>query len=66
MNSDIDWTTWKQAARKCNQTVTYVASGIQGPILTMNAVIPTNNTLMNNVKTMLQNFRAYMPYVQGK
>ncbi len=66
VNSDIDWTTWKQAARKCNQTVTYVASGIQGPILTMNAVIPTNNTLMNNVKTMLQNFRAYMPYVQGK
>jgi hypothetical protein len=66
LNSDIDWTTWKKAARKCNQTVTYVASGIQGPILTMNMVLDTNSTLMSNTKTMLQNFRAYMPYVQGK
>lgn len=66
VNADIDWTTWKQAARKCNQTVTYVASGIQGPILTLNTVVDTNQSLMNNVKTMLQNFRAYMPYVQGK
>lgn len=65
-NSDIDWTTWKQAARKCNQTVTYVASGIQGPILTMNMSVETSNTLMTNTKLMLQNFRAYMPYVQGK
>jgi len=66
LNNDIDWTTWKRAARKCNQTVTYVASGIQGPILTMNMVVDTNSTLMNNTKTLLQNFRAYMPYVQGK
>ena len=66
INDDIDWTTWKAAARKCNQTVTYVASGIQGPILTLNEVVNTNTTLMGNVKNMLQNFRAYMPYVQGK
>lgn len=66
INDDIDWTTWKQAARKCNTTVSYVASGIQGPILTMNAVIDTSSTLMSNTKTMLQNFRGYMPYVQGK
>ena len=65
-NSDIDWTTWRRAARKCNQTVTYVASGIQGPIMTMNMVIDTATTLMSNTKLMLQNFRAYMPYVQGK
>ena len=66
VNNDIDWTTWKQAARKCNQTVTYVASGIQGPILTMNMVVDTSVPLMNNTKTLLTNFRAYMPYVQGK
>lgn len=66
INADIDWSTWKKAARKCNQTVTYVASGIQGPILTMNMVLDTNSTLMSNTKMMLQNFRAYMPYVQGK
>jgi hypothetical protein len=66
VNSDIDYTTFKAAARKCNQTVTYVASGIQGPILTMNIVVDTAATLMSNTKTLLQNFRAYMPYVQGK
>ena len=65
-NSDIDYTTFKAAARKCNQTVTYVASGIQGPILTLNTVVDTDQSLMSNVKVMLQNFRAYMPYVQGK
>jgi hypothetical protein len=65
-NDEIDWASWKTAARKCNQTVTYVASGIQGPILTMNGVVETSDTLMNNTKVMLQNFRAYMPYVQGK
>lgn len=65
-NDDIDWTSWKIAARKCNQTVTYVASGIQGPILTMNAVIDTAATIMSNTKLLLKNFRGYMPYVQGK
>lgn len=65
-NSDIDWTTWKWAARKCNQTVTYVASGITGPILTLNYVVNTSSTIMSNTKDMLTNFRAYMPYVQGK
>jgi len=64
-NIDIDWDTWKKAARKCNQTVTYV-NGIQGPILTMNMVLDTSQTIMSNTKTLLQNFRAYMPYVQGK
>ena len=66
INTDIDYTTFKASARKCNQTVTYVASGIQGPILTMNIVVDTAATLMSNTKTLLQNFRAYMPYVQGK
>lgn len=66
VNDDIDWTSWKRAARKCNQTVTYIASGIQGPILTLNAVVDTNASIMANTKNLLNNFRAYMPYVQGK
>jgi hypothetical protein len=66
-NNDIDWNSWKRAARKCNQTVTYLATqGIQGPILTSNFVLDTGQTIMNNVKTLLMGFRAYMPYVQGK
>ena len=67
-NDDIDWTTWKRAARKCNQTVTYLttSSTITGPILTLNHVLDTGQSIMNNVKTMLMGFRAYMPFVQGK
>lgn len=67
-NDDFDWDSWKRAARKCNQTVTYIDtnSEIKGPILTCNAVVDTQQTIMNNTKTFLQNFRAYMPYVQGK
>jgi hypothetical protein len=67
-NDDFDWPSWKRAARKFNQTVTYLStkSDIKGPILTCNAVVDTRQTLMNNVKTFLQNSRTYMPYVQGK
>jgi hypothetical protein len=67
-NSDIDWDSWKRAARKCNQTVTYLTtdSTIVGPILTMNYVLDTAQSIFANVKTMLSGFRAYMPYVQGK
>jgi hypothetical protein len=67
-NPDIDWESWKRAARKCNQTVTYLTtnSTITGPILTMNFVLDTGQSIMANVKTMLMGFRAYMPYVQGK
>lgn len=67
-NDDIDWVTWKRAARKCNQTVTYLItnSAITGPILTLNFVLDTAQSIMVNTKTMLMGFRAYMPYVQGK
>jgi hypothetical protein len=65
INSDIHWDTWRKAAGKCNQTVTYI-TGVTGPILTMNAVIDSSQTIMSNTKMMLQNFRGYMPYVQGR
>jgi hypothetical protein len=66
-NADIHWPTFKATARKCNQTVTYLTGGgITGPILTCNTVVPTDQTIFANVKTMLMGFRAYMPYVQGK
>lgn len=64
-NDDIDWESWRKAAAKCNQEVTYVG-GIVGPILTCNFVLDTGQTIFSNVKTLLMGFRAYMPYVQGK
>jgi hypothetical protein len=67
-NDDIDWLSWKRAARKFNQTVQYLStdSNITGPILTSNHVVDTGQTIMSNVKTMLMGTRSYMPYVQGK
>jgi hypothetical protein len=68
VNGDIDWDSWKRAARKCNQTVTYLTekSNITGPILTCNYVLDTSATIFSNTKTLLMGFRGYMPYVQGK
>jgi hypothetical protein len=67
-NTDIDWTTWRAAARKYNQTVTYLSGrdAITGPIMTLNMVVDTNSSIMTNVKSILENTRSYMPYVQGK
>ncbi|CAB4153812.1 Tip attachment protein J [uncultured Caudovirales phage] len=66
-NDEIDWASWKQAALKCQTPVTYSSESTQtGPILTMNYIVGTGATLFNNVQDMLKQFRAYMPYVQGK
>ena len=64
-NADIDWTSWNIAAQKCATEVTYV-TGIKGPILSSNYVLDTSASIFNNTKTLLENFRAYMPYVNGK
>ncbi len=43
-NDDIHWPTWKAAARKCNQTVTYfTTNNVTGPILTCNYVVDTGD-----------------------
>jgi hypothetical protein len=65
-NKDFDWEFWKTAAAKCNTVVQYVDSGTSGPILTSNMVVDTQKKLFANTRTLLANFRGYMPYVQGK
>lgn len=64
-NAEIDWTSFRRAANKFNQTVTYI-TGTTGPILTCNHVLDTSASIMSNVKVLLQGMRSYMPYVQGK
>ena len=64
-NSEIDWPSFRIAAAKCNTPVTYV-TGIRGPIITTHFVLDTSQTIFNNVKILLSNMRAYLPYVQGK
>lgn len=65
-NSEIDWDSWRTAAAKCNTEVTYTTTNVKGPILTCNYVLDTSYTIFQNTKILLQGFRAYMPYVQGK
>jgi len=64
-NNEIDWDSFKRAAAKCNQQVEYV-TGVTGPILTQHIVINTGDSIFNNCKKILSNFRAYLPYTQGK
>ena len=61
-NDDIDWPSFKTAASKFNQTVTYTASGVSGPIQTLNCVVDTGQSLFTNTKLLLQNCRSYLPY----
>jgi hypothetical protein len=65
-NSEIDWASWRTAARKLDTAVAYYGGGPTGAIITNNSVVDTAQTLSNNVKILLQGMRGYMPYVQGK
>ena len=64
-NSEIDWDSFKISANKCATQVQYIL-GTTGPILTLNHVVDTGQTIFSNVKTMLTHMRGYLPYVQGR
>jgi hypothetical protein len=63
-NTEIDWDSWYKTANKCNQYVDFTPT-TRGSILQMHPVIETEQSIFNNVKMLLQQFRAYMPYTQG-
>lgn len=66
-NSEIDWNSFYTAAHKCRTQVSYVAGKtINGDALAMHYVLDTGATIFNNVKLLLQNFRAYLPYNRGR
>ena len=62
---EIDADSFKIAATKLNQTVTYFES-ITGPIMTCCAALDTRTKLLDNVKTLIGGARAILPYVQGR
>ena len=69
--TDINADTFKTAAIKCNQQVTYsdTAAGQseqKGKIFTCNAVIDTNAKLFDNTKILLSGMRGFMPFTQGR
>ena len=64
--NNINPESFRIAANKLNQTVTYTEDGIEGPAMTINGVIHTQNQLFDNIKQLLQSSRSMMPFIQGK
>jgi hypothetical protein len=64
-NDVFDWSTFKTAATLCDQVVTYTST-TTGKAFTCDAVLDTGQSLMTNIKIILQGFRGIMPYQQGK
>lgn len=66
-NDEINWSSFRNAAAKCNQEVSYYDGyDYRGPNLTTNIVLDTGATLFANTKTLLTNMRGYLPYVEGR
>ena len=63
--SEIHAESFRIAANKYEQTVNYTPS-ITGRALTMNAVVETNNKILDNVKILTAGARGIMPFVQGR
>ena len=64
--SAIDDTAFISAAADCEQSVTFYANGTTGKIFECNAVLQTDETLFDNIKTMLGGCRGFLPYNQGR
>jgi len=63
--TEIDAEAFRIAANKCATSVNY-SSTQTGPILTMNAVVQTQQKVIDNVKILTAGCRGIMPYVQGR
>ena len=65
--SFINADSFKTAATKFNQTVTYdTNTNSTGPSITCNGVIGTESEIINNVKKLLSGCRTMMPFVEGR
>jgi len=63
---EINAGSFKIAADKFNQTVTYTLDGDTGPIVKSHSVIDSKQKIIDNVREILGSCRSLMPYVQGR
>ena len=63
--SQIDFESFRIAAKKYAQTVSYT-SNYSGPAVTMNSVVDTNVKVLDNLKRLLAGARAMLTFTQGK
>ena len=61
----IDFGAFRTAKLTTEQSIVYTDS-FTGNFMVCNAVINTEDTLMNNTKRLLQSCRGYLPYIDGK
>lgn len=64
-SAQIDADSFKIAANKFEQTVTY-SDTQSGRALTMNAFVDTGQKIIDNVKALVAGNRGIMPFVQGR
>ena len=64
--SAIDDIAFSSAANDCDESVTFYSGGGTGKIFECNAVLQTDETLFDNIKTMLGGCRGFLPYNQGR
>jgi hypothetical protein len=65
-SSAIDDDAFILAATDCDESVTFYENGATGKIFECNAVLQTDETLFDNIKTMLGGCRGFLPYNQGR
>ena len=64
---EIDARYFHIAANKLNQLIDYDENNTQdGPAMTGNTVLNTRDKVINNVKTLLQGCRGFLPYSRGR
>ena len=65
----INAEAFRQVAMKCKKQMNYYTDNgnqYSGSIMTMNAVVDTNNKLMDNVKVLVSGCKGIMPYTAGR
>ncbi len=61
----IDFGEFRAAKLTCEQSIAF-SDALTSNFMSCNAVINTEDTMMNNVKRLLQSCRGFLPYVDGK
>ena len=65
-NNRISFADFDTAAQLCDTSVAYGGGTGTAAFLTVNSVISTSDSLLNNTKKLLQSCRGFMPYTDGK
>jgi hypothetical protein len=63
--ADLDDQSFEDAADFYDNTVTFWTSGTVGKLFEFNAVIDTEQTILDNIKDMLFCCRGFLPYTNG-